>query len=155
ARHSRRMPRVCRIQVTSRPNERARIGATSGRETQARGGVSMRDFAIHMSQKPGELGRVANALARGGVNLKAVTGMAFGNQAMLHLIPDDVAAARAALQESNIRFDESEVATVLLENRAGELALVADKLANAGLNLQAVYVIGLDGDLVELAIVSD
>jgi hypothetical protein len=30
---------------------------------------TMRDFAIHLSHKPGELGRVANSLARGGINI--------------------------------------------------------------------------------------
>jgi hypothetical protein len=115
----------------------------------------MRDFAIHLSHRPGELSRATQALARKGVNLKSIAGMAIGNQGLLHLIPDDVEAARSALRESNIPFDESEVVTVLLENQAGEVEVVADKLTNAGINLQAIYVVGLDGDLVELAIVAD
>src|SRR5205823_9400801 len=112
----------------------------------------MRDFTIPLTHRPGELGRVANALAKKGVNIKSVAGMTLGTQAAIRIIADDVDAARSALKEANIRFEESELATVLLENQAGELANVADKLANAGLNLHAVYVIGLDGDLVELAI---
>ena len=112
----------------------------------------MRDFTIPLTHRPGELGRVAGALAKKGVNLKSVTGMSLGNQAAVRLIADDVDAARSALKEANIPFEETELATILLENQAGELADVADKLNNAGLNLQAVYVIGLDGDLVELAI---
>jgi hypothetical protein len=99
--------------------------------------------------------RVANALARKGVNIKSIAGMNIGNQGMIRVIADDVEAARAALTESNIRFEESEMVTVLLENKAGELAEVGSKLANAGLNLQAVYVIGLEGDLVELALAVD
>jgi hypothetical protein len=112
----------------------------------------MRDFTIHLTHRPGELGRVANALSRTGVNLKSVTGLTFGNQALLRLIADDVEAARTALSEAHIPFEENEVVPVLLENRAGELGDLADKLANAGVNLQAIYVIGLDGDLVELAV---
>ena len=73
----------------------------------------------------------------------------------MRVIADDVEAARTALQESNIRFEECELATVLLENKAGELGLVADKLAKAGVNVNALYVIGLDGDLVELAFATD
>ncbi len=114
----------------------------------------MRDFAIHLSHKPGELGRIANALSREGVNIKSVAAMTIGNQGMVRLIADDVEAARRALQNSNVRFEESEVVTVLRENRAGELADVTDRLANAGLNLEAAYVVGLEGDLVELAIVA-
>ena len=115
----------------------------------------MRDFAVQLGHKAGELARVAHALARAGVNLKSVAGMALGNQAVLHFIADDVEAARTALHESNLRFDETDVVTVLLENRAGELEGVADKLGGAGINLHAVYVVGLDGDLVELAIVAE
>jgi hypothetical protein len=112
----------------------------------------MRDFSIPLTHRPGELGRVASALAKKGVNIKSVAGMTLGTQAAIRIIADDVDAARSALKEANVPFEESELATVLLENQAGELANVADKLANAGLNLHAVYVIGLDGDLVELAI---
>jgi hypothetical protein len=41
------------------------------------------------------------------------------------------------------------------ENRAGELAAVSAKLADGGVNLRAIYLTGIAGDLVELAIVRD
>ena len=115
----------------------------------------MRDFAIHLTHRPGELARVSHALARKGVNLRSVAAMTIGNQGLLRLIADDVEAARSALQEGNIPFEESEVVTVLLENQAGELENVADKLAKASVNLHAVYVVGLEGDLVDLALIVD
>jgi hypothetical protein len=115
----------------------------------------MRDFAIHLGHRPGELGRVANLLGRADVNIKSVAGMTFGNQAVLRVIADDVESARAALQEAHVQFEENEIVTVLVENRAGELADVADKLANAHVNVLAVYLTGKDGDLVELAIIAD
>jgi len=89
----------------------------------------MRDFSIPLTHRPGELGRVANALAKKRVNIKSVAGMTLGTQAAIRIIADDVDAARSALKEANIPFEESELATVLLENQAGELANVADKLA--------------------------
>ncbi len=115
----------------------------------------MRDFAIPVTHRPGELARITHALARKGVNLKSVAAMVIGNQGMLRLIADDVEAARDALNEGHIPFEESELVTVMLENRAGELEDVAGKLANANVNVQAIYVVGLDGDLVDLAIASD
>jgi hypothetical protein len=115
----------------------------------------MRDFAIPLTHRPGELARVAHALARKGVNLKSLAAMTIQNHGLLHLIADDVDAARSALKENHIAFEEHEVVTVLLENKAGEVEGAAAKLADAGLNLQAVYVVGLDGDLVELAFVVD
>ena len=91
----------------------------------------MRDFAIELTDRPGELGRVAAALARYNVNLKAVTGLSVGNYVLVRIIADDVEAARAALEGAGIRFTEGEVVQVLLENRAGELAAVTTKLAEA------------------------
>jgi hypothetical protein len=115
----------------------------------------MRDFAVHLTHRPGELSRIASALAKAGVNLKSVAAMAVGNQGVLHLIADDVQAARDAFQTNHIPFEEREVLTVLKENRAGELADVADRLANANVNLEAIYIVGLEGDLIELAVVVD
>jgi len=115
----------------------------------------MRDLVINVTDRPGEIARVANALARGDVNMKSIAGIGFSKQGVIRVIPDDIEAARSALNESNIRFEESELVTALLENKAGELAGVAGKLANVGLNVHAVYVIGLEGDLVELAFAVD
>ena len=115
----------------------------------------MRDFVIQATHDPGELARITNALSLADVNIKSIAGLAIGNQALIRIIPDDIDAARSALREGNIRFEENELVTVLLENRAGELTGVAAKLADAGLNLKAVYVVGLDGDLIELALAVD
>lgn len=115
----------------------------------------MRDFVIPLSHRPGELANVTNALSLQGVNIKSVAAMTLGNQAVLRIIPDDVAAARDALHAANIRFEEKELVAVMLENRAGELTGVAARLADANLNIEAVYVTGLAGDLIELAIAAD
>ena len=43
----------------------------------------------------------------------------------------------------------------MLENKAGVLADVANRLGEAGVNLEAIYVTGIADDLVELVIVGD
>jgi len=115
----------------------------------------MRDFAVELTDRPGELGRVATALSRYGVNLKAVTGLALEHHVVVRFIADDVEAARAALEGAGIRFTEGEVVQVLLENRAGELAAVTTKLAEAKVNLRAIYLTGVVDNLVVLAVVTD
>ena len=84
----------------------------------------MRDFAIELTDRPGELGRVAAALSRYGVNLKAVTGLGIDHHVLVRIIADDVEAARSALQGAGIRFTEGEVVQVMLENRAGDPPLM-------------------------------
>jgi hypothetical protein len=115
----------------------------------------MREFAIHASHKPGEIGRVANALAKEGINIKSVSAMSFNHQGTIRILPDDIEATRTALEQARISYEEHEVVTVLMENRAGELADLADKLTNVGVNLLAVYLTGRVDDLVELAVVAD
>ena len=77
------------------------------------------------------------------------------NLAKVYTSTGRIESARNALQQANLRFEEHEVVTVLLENRAGELAEMADKLANAGINVHAFYLTGREGDLVELAVIVD
>ena len=115
----------------------------------------MTDFAIRIGHRPGELARVATALARYGVNVKSMAALAIDGNAAAHILPDEAEAARAALTQNQIVFEENEVLTVLLENRAGEVANMAGRLAQAKINLRAMYVIGLVDNLVELAIVAD
>ena len=115
----------------------------------------MKDCSIQLTHHPGELGRVLQALARRGVNIKALTAMSFGGVAIARILPDDIVVARSAFEAANIRFTEGEVHVVLLENKAGIVAGVTDRLGDAGINLEAIYVTGVADDLVELAIVSD
>ena len=114
----------------------------------------MRDFAIELTDRPGELARVATALSRYGVNIKSLAGLATDGHVLVRVLADDVEAARAALEGASIRFEEEEIVKVLLDNRAGELAVVTNKLAEARVNLRAIYLTGIVDDLVELAIVS-
>jgi hypothetical protein len=115
----------------------------------------MKDCSIQLTNHPGDLARVAQALGRRGVNIKALAGLSIGGTAMARILPDDIVTARSALEAANIRFTEGEVHLLLLENKAGELANVANRLGEAGINLEAIYITGIAGDLIELAVVSD
>ena len=99
----------------------------------------MKDCAIRLTNHPGDFARVAQALARRGVNIKALAGLSLGTEAVVRVLPDDMAAARSALEAAAIRFTEGEVHVVLLENKAGVLADVTNRLGEAGVNLEAIY----------------
>jgi hypothetical protein len=115
----------------------------------------MRDCSIHLTNHPGDFARVAQALARRNVNIKALSALSIDGHAVARILPDDIGAARGALEAENIRFAEGEVHVVLLENRPGEIAEVANRLGDAGINLEALYTMGITEDLVEIAIVCD
>ncbi|NLS92327.1 MAG: hypothetical protein GXX96_09130 [Planctomycetaceae bacterium] len=115
----------------------------------------MRDFVITLSHRPGELADVTNALSLQGVNIRSLTAIQMDNRALVRIIPDDVESARNAFRSASVRFEEKELVTILLENRAGELTSVLGKLAEAGLNLDAIYIVGFADDLLEVAIAAD
>ena len=115
----------------------------------------MKDFRVTMGNRPGELARVASALSRQGVSIKALAASAGGNQVSLHLVGHDVEATRSALEAAGIQFQESEVLLLLLEDKAGEIARIANQLADAGVNLTAIYLAGRADDLVEVVVAVD
>jgi hypothetical protein len=115
----------------------------------------MKDCSIQLTNHPGDLARVAQALARRGANIKALAGISIGGVATARILPDDIVLARSAFEAANIRFTESEVHLVLLENKPGILANVTNRLGDEGINLEAIYVTGVADDLVELAIATD
>jgi hypothetical protein len=115
----------------------------------------MKEFRVTLGNRPGELARVAESLARKSVNIKSVAASALSGQVVLHLIGHDVEATRSALDEMRAKYTEQEVVILLLEDRAGELARIANQIAGAGLNLDAIYLTGKADNLVELAIACD
>lgn len=115
----------------------------------------MKEFRITVGNRPGELARVAEGLARKGVSIKAVAATASGGQVTVHLIGHDVEATRAGLQDTRAQFTEQEIITLLLEDKAGELARIANQLSAAGVNVNAIYLTGKADDLVELALAVD
>jgi len=114
-----------------------------------------RDFAIELKPRPGEIARVASMLARHHVTLKAGIALAVGPRILARFVPSDIEGARRALDEANVRFEESEIVPVLVESRAGELAILSTRLAQAGVAMRALYITSTAGNLVELAIVTD
>ncbi|MBI4601847.1 MAG: hypothetical protein HY721_07785 [Planctomycetes bacterium] len=112
----------------------------------------MKEFRITVGNRPGELARVAENLSRKDVNIKAIAASASGGTVTLHLIGHDIEATRAGLTEMRAQFTEREVIPLLLEDKAGALAVVAKQLADAGINIDAIYLTGKADDLIELAL---
>jgi hypothetical protein len=115
----------------------------------------MKEFRITLTNRPGELARVAAALGRQEVSIKALAATASANQVILHLVRHDVEATRTGLKSANIPFQEQEVMVILLEDKAGEIARVSSQLADAGINLSAIYLSGRAEDLVEVVLAVD
>lgn len=101
-----------------------------------------KDLTVSIQDRPGTLGRVAEALGKAGINIEGIGGFAVYNEAVAHLLLEDgdVARARDAIEAAggNVE-DERDVIVVDLEDRPGEFGRLARKIADSGVNLNLVY----------------
>jgi hypothetical protein len=99
------------------------------------------DLVVEVDNEPGALARVATAISDAGVNIAAATCTGAGKRAELHILVPHAEAAKHALAISNLAVTrEREVVVVEAEDRPGELADLARKVAEAGINIDLVYV---------------
>lgn len=96
---------------------------------------------IHVPNEPGALARVAAAVSDAGVNLAAATYVGSGDLADLHILVKHAEPTRRVLEPVGLTVaEENEVVVVEAEDRPGVLADLARRVADAGINLNLVYV---------------
>ena len=99
------------------------------------------DLVIDVENSPGALARVADAISDAGVNIAAATCLGPGDRAELHVLVPHGEAAKHALAISHVAITgEREVVVVEVEDRPGVLADLTHKIAQAGVNLDLIYV---------------
>jgi hypothetical protein len=99
------------------------------------------DLVIEVDNEPGALARVATAVSDGGVNIAAATCTSPGERAQLHILVKHPEAAKHALATAGVTVTSArEVVVVEAHDRPGELADLTRKIAEAGINLDLVYV---------------
>src|SRR6516225_3420879 len=99
------------------------------------------DLVIDIENTPGALAEVAAAISDAGVNIAAATCIGSGRRAELHILVPHPEAARHSLAISHQAVTrEREVVVVDVEDRPGVLADLTRKIAEAGINLDLVYV---------------
>jgi hypothetical protein len=99
------------------------------------------DLVIDIENTPGALAEVAGAISDAGVNLAAATCLRPGERAELHILVPHAEAAKHLLAISHLAVTrEREVVVVEVDDRPGVLADLARRIAQAGVNIDLVYV---------------
>jgi hypothetical protein len=99
------------------------------------------DLVIDIENTPGALAQVAAAISDAGVNIAAATCIGPGERAEVHILVPHAEAARHLLAISHLAVTrEREVVVVDVEDRPGVLADLTRKVAQAGVNIDLVYV---------------
>ena len=96
---------------------------------------------IRVANQPGALADVTAAISDAGVNLAAATFTGSGDVADLHILVKHAEPTRRVLEPAGLTVtDVQEVVVVEAEDRPGALADLARRVADAGVNLNLVYV---------------
>jgi hypothetical protein len=111
-------------------------------------------FLVELADTPGALADVTEAIAAKGVNIMSVSGSTCGDMGRAAIATDDDAQTRAALTDAGARFEEKEITSVPLRHMPGSLAKAARQLANAGVNIESVLLLGMQGDDIEVGFVT-
>lgn|SRR5690606_28308787 len=115
----------------------------------------MTEFVVAMENRPGRLAALTEALAAAGVNIEALTAYGHDGEGAVRLIVNDSTAAARVLDEAGLHYDQRTVLSANLPHRPGELAKLTRSLADAGVNIDALYVLRTGADGIELAISVD
>ena len=112
-------------------------------------------FVVQLSNTPGGLATLAEALAVRGVDLRAIGGGGIGDLGHIILTTADDAATRAVLEAGEYVFIEGESIIAEVDDRPGGMAAIARALADAGVNIYGHLFLGRWGDRAMFAFVVD
>lgn len=115
----------------------------------------MTEFTVHLANRPGMLAMLAEQIASAGVNIEALAAYGFGEEGRVHLMVGDATAVRALLRRAGLSFDEREVLVTNLPHRPGAMAAMARGLADAGVNIEALYLLRCSAEGMQFAISVD
>jgi hypothetical protein len=100
----------------------------------------MKDLTVILEDRPGTMAAASEALGKAGVNIEGMCGFPCEGKGVGHILVEDAVAARRALEEIGVEVrGEREVLILEIENRPGALGEVSRRIADAGANLNLVY----------------
>ena len=110
------------------------------------------DLTIWLADQPGAMAGACEALGQAGINIDGCCAYPAGTAGQLHLLVEDAAAARQALAAAGYNVvQDREVLVHQLEDVPGSAGAALRRIADAGANLELVYmatgtgvVIGVD-----------
>ena len=98
------------------------------------------DLTVILEDRPGTLADLGEALGEAGINIEGLCGFPREGKGALHLLVEDEPTARRALEEAGLQVhSERQVLILDVEDRPGEFGSICRRIANAGINIDLVY----------------
>ena len=100
----------------------------------------MKDLTVILEDRPGTLADMGQALGQAGINIEGGCGLPCEGKGVIHILVEDAAAARRALEGIRLEVGgERQVLVLNVEDRPGAFGEIARRIAQAGVNIDLVY----------------
>ncbi len=96
-------------------------------------------YAVFLENRPGVLAKTCQTLAAAGVNITALSILDTVDHAIVRMVVDKPKEAEQALTRLHAMVQRRDVVFMDVPNKPGELARIAERLGQAGINLEYAY----------------
>lgn len=116
----------------------------------------MKQFDVIVENRVGVLAELCDVLARSAINIKAIATDAKDGFGVVKLVTEDEATTKDVLTRAKYRWAATDILSIRLPDRPGELAKATKLLARAKVNIESIFLLGSDGEYKDIALkVSD
>jgi hypothetical protein len=98
-----------------------------------------KQISVWVDSTPGQIARVARALAKARINITAFAFYGTGGESPIRILVTSPTRARKVLLDLDLRVTEEEVLRLTLPDKPGTLAEVGERLAQAHINIAYSY----------------
>jgi hypothetical protein len=99
-------------------------------------------LAVFLANRPGALARVCEALGKAEINIHALTTSDTVDHSVVRMVVSDPTKALMLFGEAGVLALETEVLMIETASQPGVLAKIAERLAEAEVNIEYVYLAG-------------
>jgi hypothetical protein len=97
------------------------------------------EVTAYLENKPGRLAKICSALAHEKIDIRAISVMDSAERSVLRLVTDALDPTKRVLTSLGTEFTTAEVIAVEVDDRAGALARLLERLAEEHINIEYAY----------------
>ena len=112
-------------------------------------------IVIMADNEVGVIADITSALAGEGINIESLNTESAGTRGAIILTVDRYDHALYVLNQAGFKAVSDDALVVRLPDQPGELAAVADRLKQAGVNIQSMHILGRQGGHAMIALTTD
>lgn len=92
-------------------------------------------FSVFVENRVGMLNELCAAISEANINIRGLSTVVEADWAIVGLIVDDEDKTKEVLHSQNLKFGETTVLTVRMDNKPGQIAKITEKLSEQHINI--------------------